>query len=151
MYSFKTVQKWCTLIDPFPTNHCSFFFFYTCSFSCASILMIFPDQFQMKSFKDINILIKVKLFCLKNLFFLEKTFIWKKLCFWKLKYAFERKKTKLLYIWSKKISFENFFIFGKKTTFFGKTTFERCFEKTRGKKKISLLVPKSLVPKSSGA
>ena len=55
----------------------------------------------MKSFEDINILIRVKLFCLKNLF-LEKAFTWKKvfekmflkkkICFLKKKLLFERKK-----------------------------------------------------------
>ena len=43
-------------------------------FPALSVLMVFPDKCQMISFKDINILMKVKLFWLKNLF-------WEKLLF----------------------------------------------------------------------
>ena len=32
--SLNIVHKWCSLIDPFPANHCSAFF-YSCSFSYA--------------------------------------------------------------------------------------------------------------------
>ena len=60
-----------------------------------SILTIPVDKSQMKSFKNTNILIKVKLCCLKN-FFLEKSaLIWKKhfskkinFFFWKKKFCF---------------------------------------------------------------
>ena len=62
----------------------------------------------MKIFEDINILIRVKLFRLKNLFFLEEAFIWKK--------SFENKnnvfeKTKNLFAWKK-------LLFKRKKNFF---------------------------------
>ena len=44
-------------------------------FPALSNVTIFYDKCQMKSFQNINILIKVKLFCLKKRFFLEKAFI----------------------------------------------------------------------------
>ena len=69
-------------------------------FSKLSILTILLDKCQMKSFENINILIKVKLFCLKNVFF-WKAFIWKK-------YILKNKIKKIVVlnkavIWNKKI------------------------------------------------
>ena len=48
------------------------------SFLALSLLTILLDKRQMKSFKNINISIKVKLFCVKNVFF---CFFWKKVLF----------------------------------------------------------------------
>ena len=59
------------LIDPFPANHYSAFPIGT-SFYALSILTIFLDKCHMKSVKNVNILMKVKLFCLKKIFFGEK-------------------------------------------------------------------------------
>ena len=56
-------------------------------FPAFSILAIPLDKCQIKSFENINILIEVKLFCLKNAFF-EKDFHLKE------KIVFERKKKK---------------------------------------------------------
>ena len=69
--SLQIVHKWCCLTDPFPVNHCSAFF-NSAPFPALSILTIFLDKCQMKSLEDINILIRVKLFCLKNSFFEKK-------------------------------------------------------------------------------
>ena len=62
--NLKVVHKRRSLIDPFPANHCPL--------PPLSILMIPLDKCQIKSFNDNNILIKVELFCLKNLLLLEK-------------------------------------------------------------------------------
>ena len=96
-----------------------------------SILTIFQDKCQMKRFEDINILIKVKLFCLKTLFFLEKSFcLKKKFLKRKLKKLLFRKKSYLKqknflfhisFFWKKKIVLEkNFFreTFSAKKNFF---------------------------------
>ena len=71
----------------------------------------------MTSFEDINILITVKFFCLKNVFFLEKAFIWKINVF-ENKNVFEKKK-------SKKVLFETKKLIVKKQIFFGKLFFEK--------------------------
>ena len=85
------------LIDPFPANH--FSAFPICAlFSVLSILTILLDKCHMKSFKNINILMKVKVFCSKKNF--------KKLIFLKKKLSFKTKK--------------NFF---RKNTFFSKKIF----------------------------
>ena len=86
----KDVHNWCSLIHPFLANYYSTFF---CSRSFANALD--SDKCQIESFEDINILIKVKLFCLKNVFFEKKLSFEKKLCFWKHKLkknAFFQKK-----------------------------------------------------------
>ena len=68
----------------------------------------------MKSFKNINILIEVKLFCLKNIFFLQKS------SYLKEKYVFEIKEK----IFFKKILAKDF---GK--NFLEKTFFQKFLEK----------------------
>ena len=67
-------------------------------FPMFSILTILLDKCQMKSFKNINILIEVILFCLKNFFFWKKAFIWKT-------FVFEKKKLKKLFFFEKKNCF----------------------------------------------
>ena len=97
VYSLKIIHKWRSLIDPFPTSHC-FAFFHTRSFSSALYSEDFFDKCLMKSFEDMNILMKVKLFGLKNVFFckklLFKTNVFKnklKKCFLEKKLSFEKK------------------------------------------------------------
>ena len=106
LYSLKIVHKWRSIIDPFLANHCSAFS-YSRSFSCSlSLLTILLDKCQMKSFENINISIKVKLFCVKNVFF------WKKLLF-ERKYVFERKNLKNCFFWcylKQKIFFQELWI-----------------------------------------
>ena len=92
-------------------------------FSALSILTIFLDKCQMKSFEDINILIKVKVFCLK-------TFFWKKLLFEKMFWKIRIKKllfeTKKLFCWKSNFVWEkNFFLI----FFFEKKFFEKKFKK----------------------
>ena len=84
VFSLKIVHKWCSLIDSFPV---------------LSILSILLDKGQIKSFEDINILIKIELFCLKTVF-----------CFWK-KLLFEEKKVR------KNCCMKQKKFFGKKTFF----------------------------------
>ena len=50
------------------------FFPITAAFPALFILTISLDKRQVKSFENINILIEVKLFCLKKLFFWRKVF-----------------------------------------------------------------------------
>ena len=57
--------------------------------------MIPLDKCQMKSFENINILIKVKLFCLKNVLFLEKKLLFEK------KKGFMKKILKIVFFWKK--------------------------------------------------
>ena len=91
------------VIDPVSANHC-LVFFYSCSFFCALYLTILLDKCQMKSFKNIKIVIKVKLVCLK------KSLFWKKLLL-KKNYAF-KKKFKNFFL--KKLSFETKIFLGRK-------------------------------------
>ena len=72
-------------------------------FPALSILMILLDKHQMKSFKSINILIKVKLFCWKVFF--QKCFHLKKDC--------HLKEKKI--VWEEKRFFVVKMLFGKKT------------------------------------
>ena len=85
-----------SLIDPFPANHCSTFF-YSHSFSCALYSEILLDKCHMKSFEDINILIK------NESFLFEKCLLWKKLLFEKR--LFLKKKLKKSFF-EKKLLFE---------------------------------------------
>ena len=73
------------LIDPFSVNYCSVFSI-AAPLAVLSILTISFDKCQLISLEDTIILIKVKLFCLKNLFF-RKSFYLKK------QNAFENKNT----------------------------------------------------------
>ena len=76
-------------MNPFPTNHCSAFF-YSRSFSCA----LYSEDFTLFYFEDMNILIKVKLFGLKNRFFFGESFYLKKKVFENKNNVFEYKKFK---------------------------------------------------------
>ena len=85
-------------------------------FPALSILTILLDKHQMKSFENINILIKVKLFCWKKFFF-QKSFYLKKDChlqdkkiFWKEKRFFVEKKNLMF--------FGKLFFFGKNNLMF---------------------------------
>ena len=60
-------------------------------FPALSILTILLDKQLMKSFENINILIKVKLFCWKKLMF-QKSFYLKKDCHLKEKKRFLKEK-----------------------------------------------------------
>ena len=81
--NLKVVHKRCFHIDPFPANNCSPFS-YSRSFSCALYSDVPLDKWEMKSMKNINLLIE-KLVCLKNVFLGEKALIWKKNTFLKTK------------------------------------------------------------------
>ena len=97
--------------DPFPANDCSTFS-YSRSFSCALYSGDSSWQVSMKSFDNINKLIKVKLFCLKSVFFFfEKSFL------------LERKR----HFWKKILFLITFFL--KKS--FGKTLFISGSQKPR--------------------
>ena len=96
------------LIDPFPANHYSAF--PICApFSVLSILTILLDKCHMKSFENIKILIKVKVFCLKKN--LKKLLFLKKNCHLKPK-KFFLGKTLFLKKIAKKILEKNFFTSG---------------------------------------
>ena len=90
--NLKVVYKWCSLIDPFPANHC-LAFSNSRPFSVLSILTIPLDKCYVKSFENINTWIKVKLYCLKNVFFWggKKLLLETKIRFWKKK-GFLKKK-----------------------------------------------------------
>ena len=87
------------LIDPFPANHYSAFPI-GIPFYALSILTIFLDNCHMKRVENINILMKVKLFCSKknffgkklNIIYLKTMFLKKKLLFLKKKLSFKTKK-----------------------------------------------------------
>ena len=119
------LHKWCTFIDPFTANHCSLFLI-AAPFLALSILMIFLDKCQMKSFENINLLIKLyTTFCLKNFFF-EKSFYLKEKYIFKNKnflncFCFYSKKKYLI----KKILEEK--ICFLKHTFFEKSFFPKVF------------------------
>ena len=131
--SLQIVHKWCCLTDPFPANHCSAFF-NSAPFPALSILTIFLDKCQMKSLEDINILIRVKLFCLKNSFFEKKKIL-------KIKMNPER-----FFFWKENFCMDkNFFL--EKILFRKKKIFLKKFSE-----KIFFLLwhLKVLVPKCSG-
>ena len=79
------------------------------SFPALSILTILLDKHQIKSFENINILIKVKLFCWKKLVF-QNSFYLKKDC------HLEEKK----FFWEEKVFFVEKKGFSEKKTFFRK-------------------------------
>ena len=109
-------------------------------FSALSILTILRDKQLMKSFENINILIKVKLFCWKKFFF-QKSFYLKKDCHLKEKnfiWVEER------FFVEKKKFFEKKTFFWKKTCFCEKNFFLKKFLKIFMKKMFLPLVPKSL-------
>ena len=60
-------------------------------FPALSILTILLDKQLMKSFENINILIKVKVFCWKKFFFFQKSFYLKKDCHLQKKIFFGKK------------------------------------------------------------
>ena len=82
MYSLKYTNDIISLIlFQLITAH---FFSIAAPFFAFSILTILLDKYQMKSVENVNILVKIKLCCLKNFFF-----VWKKLLFEK-KHVFEK-------------------------------------------------------------
>ena len=89
------VHKWRALIDSFTSNYSFIFFSIAAPFHAIAILTILLDKRQKKSFEDKNIIIKMKLFCLQNVFFWgEKAILWKK-------NVFEKKlKKKHTVIWN---------------------------------------------------
>ena len=82
MYILKIVYKWRSLIDLFPVNYCSAFF-YSRSFSCALYFDYSSWQESDEKLQDTNILIKM------NFFLFEKRLFWKKL-FISKNYVFEK-------------------------------------------------------------
>ena len=106
-------------------------------FSALSILTILRDKQLMKSFENINILIKVKLFCWKKFFF-QKSFYLKKDCHLKEKKFYLGRRTFLKSFLKKKT------FFWKKTCFCEKNFFLKKFLKIFMKKMFLPLVPKSL-------
>ena len=64
VYSWRIVHKWRSLIGTLPGNH-YWLFSIAASFPATSILTILLDKCYLKSFEDIIVLIKMKLFCLK--------------------------------------------------------------------------------------
>ena len=120
--SLKVVHKSRSLSNPFPANHCSVFPIAT-PFPALSILTILLDKHQIKTFENINILIKVKLFVGKS-FFSKKLLFEKRLSFGRKKMFLGRKT----FFYRKKGFLEKNF-FSKKLTFFWKKTcfFEKIF------------------------
>ena len=119
VYSLKIVHivhKWRLLIlfPPITTR----LFSISAPFPAISILTIFLDKCQMKSFEDIKILIKVKLFCLKNLVF-GKSFYLKKKVFENKNNVFETKNC--LFFEKTYLKQKNFFL--KKKSFVWKELF----------------------------
>ena len=84
VYSLRVVHNWRSLIGTLPENH-YWLFSIAAPFPATSIQTILLDKCHLKSFEDIIVLIKMKLFCLKMLknVFLEKAVIWTKICSWK--------------------------------------------------------------------
>ena len=84
------------------------FFLIATPFPALSILTILLDKHQVKSFENINILIKVQLFVGKSFFFSKKDFIWKKTVIWKKEIIFLEKnffeKKLFFYLWRLKVS-----------------------------------------------
>ena len=107
VYSLNIVHKQRSLIDPFSPR----LFSIAAPLRALSILTNFFDKCQMKSIEDINVLIKVKLFC------------WKNLLFWK-KFLFERKFKKSCFFEKKTVLFESKeFFLEKNIGKFGKNFF----------------------------
>ena len=69
VYSLKMVHKRRSLISILFQPITARLFSIVAPFPVLSILMILLDKCKVKSFQNINILIKVKLLCLKNFFF----------------------------------------------------------------------------------
>ena len=126
VYSLKTVQLYkndtfvLILFPPVTAR----LFSVAAPFLAFSILTILLDKCQMKSFENINTLIEIKLFCLKNVFlFFGKSFM-KKNCYlkqknfpWKKTFLKEKNFRKNAYLkkyLKKSFFFEKQFFFEKK-------------------------------------
>ena len=123
LYSPTVEHKWRSLSNPFPANHCSAFS-YSHSFSSLSILTILLDKQLMKSFVNINILIKVKLFCWKK--FVLKKFLFEKRLSFERKKNFLRRKT---FFCRKKWFLEKKLVVMEKNFFLKEKLWKKTFEK----------------------
>ena len=109
-------------------NHCSAFF-YSHFFSCTLYSDVFVDKCEMKSSEDINILITIELFCLKNVFFWKNLLFEKKVFEYKNKFLKKKSKKQFLFFQKKtkkKLLFETR-KFKKKLFFWKKCFFENKF------------------------